>query len=174
MKIILSGLALLLLTSCMSFSDRELRPVRDSITAQLPDVTLKKEFAVSMGAGMFHLLDLVTFNEADLSELDRVRVAVYEIETRRRDPVDLREVNFNNSFAARYPGLNWETIVRVNEQDERVWVLAGMNPRRQVLEAVSVIALEHNELVLVYVDGDFEDLIEFALEPSRRSHRYEA
>ena len=173
MKTLLISIMLLLLTSCMSFSDRALRPVKDSIAMQLPGHRITKEFAVSIGSGMFTMLDLVTFNEADLSELDRVRVAVYEIQSTRGAEVDLRQVNFSTSLHASYPGLAWETIVKVNDEGEKVWVLAGMNPRRQVLEAVTVIALERNELVLVYVDGDFEELIEFALEPSRRSHRRE-
>gem|GEM_PF-5436895 len=36
MKNLLGLFALITFTSCMSFSDRPLRPVRDAITAQLP------------------------------------------------------------------------------------------------------------------------------------------
>ena len=55
MKKLLILLGLVGLSSCMSFSDRSMRPVRDSIARQLPEIRLEKEFAVSLGSGMLIL-----------------------------------------------------------------------------------------------------------------------
>ena len=75
-------LTLVLLTGCMSFTDRPLRPVRNSIAQQMPEIRLKKEIGIAIGGGLFNFLDVVTFNEADLSEIDHLDVAVYEIHPR--------------------------------------------------------------------------------------------
>jgi len=171
-KLLLLGLSLL--TACMSFSDESLRPVRDSITQQLPEITLEKEFAVSIGGGLFNFLDVITLNEADLSELDHVQVAVYRVGSTRGvfdfNEQDFNELNFEETVLAKDNDLHWETIVRVREEGEQVWVLVGMDLENNSMEAVTVFILGRDELVLINADGEFEELLEFALEPAGR-HR---
>lgn len=60
----------------------------------------------------------------------------------------------------------------MRDEEEQVWVLAGMNLDRNSLDAVTVFVLDKNELVLINVDGDLHELIDFALEPAVR-HRGE-
>ena len=145
MKNLLGLLALIMLTSCISFSDRPLRPVRDSITRQLPEITLEKEFAVSLGAGLFDFLDIVTFNEADLSELNAVQVAVYTVRSQGKE-LDFSALNFEQTLLAKDRNLHWDTVVRVREKGQQVWVLIGMDLDRNSLEAVAVFVLDATQL----------------------------
>ncbi len=161
--------ALALLSNCMSFSDRAMRPVRNSIVEQMPEIRLEKEMAVAVGGGMFDFLEIISDSEADLSEVDHLHVAVYQVypqggNTRFSDEV------FQESLRAKDASLTWERIVRVREQDEQVWVYVGMDMDRQALEAVSVFVVGKDELVLINMDGDLSEMIEYAFEPAR-GHR---
>ena len=162
-------LCLGVLSSCMSFSDKSLRPVRNSITQQMPEIHLEKEFAVSMGGGIFNLLDVITLNEADVSEMEHVDVAVYKVDPGRGD-IDFSRLNFEQTVTEKDSSLHWETIVRVRDEEEQVWVLVGMNLDRNSLEAVTVFVLDRDQLVLINVDGDLHEMVDFALAPASR-HR---
>lgn len=166
---ILILLVLSSLTACMSFSDKPLRPVRNSISEQMPEIRLEKEMAVALGGGMFNFLDLITLSEAELSEVDHLQVAVYEVIPHGLENNFSDEI-FQRSLQEKDASLQWERIVRVREDGEHVWVFVGMNLREQTLEAVSVFVVESNELVLINVDGGLEELLRFAFEPSR-GHR---
>ncbi len=161
--------SLVVLSSCMSFSDRAMRPVRNSISAQLPEIRLEKEMAVAVGGGMFDFLDIITVNEADLSEVDHLQVAVYQVYPRGGNNRFSDDV-FQESLRAKDASLTWERIVRVREAHEQVWVYVGMDIDRQALEAVSVFIVERDELVLINMDGDLHDMIEYAFGPAR-GHR---
>lgn len=172
MKKLVLSLLVIQLTACMSFNDRSFRGTRNSIVAQLPEITLEKEFAVSIGNGLLNFLNVVTLDKIDISDLDHVQVAVYNVDS------GATEVNFNNldfaeTLQSRGKNLHWETIVKVREEGEQVWVLVGMDLQRNSLNAVSVFVLEQDELVLINVDGDLNRMIEFALQPAsghRHSH----
>lgn len=169
MKNLVVLLALVLLGSCMSFTDRSFRPVRDSITRQLPEITLRKEFGIALGGSIFNFLDVITLNEADLSDIDHLQMAVYEIYPRGGN-VDFTDAIFAKSLLARDASLHWERIIKVREDHEQVWVFIGMNLERNSLEAISVFVLEHDQLVLINIDGDLNDMLEYAFEPAR-GHR---
>lgn len=170
MKKILLFIVLTQLTACMSFSDRPFRATRNSIEEQLPNISLKKEFALSIGNGMLNFLEVVSLNETDISDLDRVQVAVYNVESDSRD-VDFNDIDFSDTLRSRGKHLHWETIVRVRDQGEQVWVLVGMDLARNSLDAVSVFVFENKELVMINVDGDLDRMIEFALQPASQSRR---
>lgn len=169
MKNLLLFIVVAALTGCMSFSDRSMRPVKDSISQQLPEIILEKEFAVSIGGGIFNFLDIITLNEADLSDMDRVQVAVYKIHS-DGEKVDFDSLNFEQTLLAKDDSLHWDTIVRVREKEEQVWILAGMDLEKNSLQAVAVFVLERDELVLINIDGDMDELLEYALQPAR-GHR---
>ena len=160
------------LTACMSFSDRSFRATRDSLAEQVPEISLKKEFALSIGNGLLGFLNVVTLDEADISDLDHVQVAVYSVDSGGQ-PVDFSGVDFSETLRSRGAHLHWETIVKVRDEGEHVWVVVGMNLERDTLEAVSVFVLEKDELVLINVDGNLNRMIEFALQPAseRRAGR---
>lgn len=169
MKNVLILLGLMGMTGCMSFSDRPMRSVRDSITEQMPEIRLEKEFAISLSGGLFNAIDLVTLDAADVSKLDSVQVAVYRVYS-RNSPVDFSRLDFEATLLEKDRRLTWETIVKVKEADEQVWVLVGMDLERETLEAVAVFSLDREELVLINVDGDVQQLLEFAMKPAERRH----
>lgn len=165
MKTVLSLLLLTQLAACMSFSDRSFRSTRNSLTEQLPEISLKKEFAVSVGNGLLGFLNIVTLDEADISDLDHVQLAVYSVDSGGRR-VDFGRVDFSETLRSRGAHLHWETVVKVRDEDEQVWVVVGMDLARDTLDTVSVFILEDDELVLINVDGNLNRMIEFALQPA--------
>lgn len=170
MKKVLLVIMLTQLAACMSFSDRPFRSSRNSIEAQVPDIRLEKEFAISLGNSMLNFLDVVSLNEADISDLDHVQVAVYNVESAGQE-IDFNAIDFSDTLRSRGENLHWETIVKVRKKGEQVWVLVGMDLSRNSLDAVSVFVLENSELVMINVDGDFDRMIEFALQPASDSRR---
>lgn len=174
MKTSLLIVLLSLLTACMSFSDRSMRPVRDAIAEQMPEISLEKEFAVSLGSGVFNFIDMIDDDaESNISEMDSVQVAVYNV-LRGDGSIDFDTIDFEQTLLAKDDSLHWETIVRVRDPEEQVWVLVGMNLEKNTLDAVAVFALDKDQLVLINVDGDLEEMLEFALKPasSRRDGRH--
>lgn len=170
MKTVLLVTLLSQLVACMSFSDRSFRSTRDSIEEQVPDIRLEKEFAISLGNGLLSFIDVLSLNESDISDLDHVQVAVYNVESGGQK-IDFNDIDFSDTLRSRGKHLHWETIVKVREENEQVWVLVGMDLARNSLDAVSVFVLEESELVLINVDGDFDRMIEFALQPAADSRR---
>ncbi|GEM_PF-314901 len=155
-----------MLTACMSFSDRPLRPVRNAIQEQMPEIRLEKEMAIALRSGMFDFLDLISQEEANLSEVEHLQVAVYEVIPRGSEQNFSDEI-FQRSLQEKDATLQWERIVKVREDDEQVWVFVGMNLDEQTLEAVSVFVVEQDELVLINVGGDMHELLRYAFEPAR-------
>lgn len=155
------------LCSCMSFSDRPVRPMRNAILAQNPELTLEKEVAINVGRSLFSLLDAFAVGDSDLSNLDNVNVAVYKVRGHRGGEQDLGKQSFEQALLETDRSLHWEQIVRVRDAGENVWVFAGMDLRRNRLDAISVIVLEQDELVLINVDGDIDEMMRYALESSR-------
>lgn len=166
--IILTTLSLML-ANCMSFSDRAMRPMRNSITSQMPDISLEKEMAVALGGGMFNFLDVINSDDVDLSAVDHLQVAVYQVHPRGGE-VNFSDEVFHESLLAKDASLVWERIVKVKEEDEQVWVFVGMNMEDSALEAVSVFIFERDELVMINMDGDLNEMLEYAFEPAR-GHR---
>ena len=154
----------LLITGCFSTSDRAFRPVTHSINAQLPELQLTRVFSLSIGRSALALVDVVaSTGEFDFSDLDKVQIAVYE--TGFANEVSLSNFNVEAALVSRDKSLNWQTIVKVRDVGEHVWIVAGINESKGRVDAISIVALENSELVLVNVDGDLLRMLEFALEP---------
>ena len=128
----------------------------------MPNISLEKEFAILLGNSMLSFLDVVSLNEVGFSELDHVQVAVYNAESGGQE-IDFNETDFSGMLRSTGKNLHWETLVKVREEGEQVWVLVGMELERNSLDAVSVFVLGNSELVMINVDGDFDSMIEFAL-----------
>lgn len=118
-------------------------------------------------------LSLVTLDAAELSDLEHVQVAVYNVDAGGRS-INFNDIDFSETLRSRGANLHWETIVKVRDGSEQVWVLVGMDLERDSLDAVSVFILENDELVMINVDGDLNRMIEYALQPAsdrRMRHR---
>lgn len=164
-------LAATLLTGCFSFSDRPFRPVRNEIVQQLPGISLEREMAFSIGSLMFDLIDLIAIGvDVDISKMTKAQVVVYTVNGLAEGNTSFEDLDFERTLLAKDNSLSWETIVKVREPQEHIWVLVGMDERHNTLEAISVFALEQNELVLVNVNGNLGEMLEFAMQPAR-GHR---
>ena len=153
-------------TGCMSLSDRSFTPVMQEIATQLPELEMRKEFAMSIGSAMFNAIDVIAIgSEFDFSAVDKMQIAVYEVAY----GADLSELDVEKSLMARDPTLSWQTVVKVREEDESTWVMVAVNETRNTIEAVSIMVLEQGELVLINVTGELQDMIEFALNPARKA-----
>ncbi|MCB1670181.1 MAG: hypothetical protein R3F41_16040 [Gammaproteobacteria bacterium] len=163
-RIGLLGLVLTTVTGCVSFSDRHFDPVTRELSRQAPELEMRKEFAISIGSTLINTVDLLAVgSELDFSSLDKVQVAIYRIPL----DADLQHVDVTSSLAELNRSLTWDTVVRVRDPGEQTWVLMGMDERRQTIRAVSLMVVQQGELVLVHVDGEMEQMIDFALRPAR-------
>ncbi len=153
-------------TGCMSFSDRHFRPVRDSLSQQLPRMELHKEMALSVGPGMIRLVDVLGGNEVEIDNLRHVRVATYQVTPGNELP-RFNDVVFEMALLATDADLVWERIVRVREEDEQIWIFAGMDLVNTRLEALSIFVLERNELTLISLAGDLNSLLQQAMSPAK-------
>ena len=115
MKEILLVIMLTQLAAGMSFSDRSFRSTRNLIEQQVPNIYLEKEFSISLGNSKLSLLGVVSLNEAGISELDHVQVAVYNVESDWQK-IDFNEIDFPDTLRSRAKNLLGETIVKVLEE----------------------------------------------------------
>lgn len=166
MRTLIALLSCLLLAACVSFDDDHFDDVEASLQGQMPDISLKKEMAIALGSGLFDLVDLLDRSDANLSEINHVRVAVYEV-TPRQGYSEFSDAVFGRALDAEGSELTWERIVRVRDGVEQVWIFAGLNERRQMLEALTVFVVEDRELVAIQMDGDLGALLDYALASAR-------
>jgi hypothetical protein len=172
MKNLVIALSMVMFTSCMSFSDRPLRPIRNAILELNPGITLEKKVAVNVGGVMFNFLDLLSLGGQDLSEIDSVHMAVYKVHGLGTDRIFSRQT-FQDALLEKDASLQWEQIVRVRDDGENLWVFAGLDLARNSLEAISVFVMEHDELVLISIGGDIDKMMIYALESSH-GRRYDS
>ena len=162
MKNLVLALSTITLAGCMSFSDRPMRPIRNAILEQNPEITLKKGIAVNIGAGMFNFLGAIDFDDSNLSEIDSVHMAVYKVHGQKENN-KFTSQTFQGALLEKDASLHWEQIVRVRDNGENVWVFAGMDLARNTLEIISVFVMERDELVLISVNGDIKKIMRYAL-----------
>ena len=96
-----------------------------------------------------------------LDGIDAVHVGVFELDRHPDSPGDL-------SFAAReeLAALGWQLMVRTREDfDETAWVFGRPAGARQT--EMLVVVIEHDELVVVRVDGDPARLMHAAVRRDR-------
>lgn len=163
-------LCCLSLSACVSFNDDHFDSVEDSLRGQMPDISLEKEMAIGLGSGLFNLVELIDDSDVDLSRINHVKVAIYQVSPRPGQE-RFNDAVFNAALHSQNARLSWERIVRVRQEDEQVWIFAGLNERRQILEALTVFVLEESELVLINMDGDLGELIDYALSAGNERRR---
>ncbi len=150
------------LLSCMSMKGASIEAVQNDLSQQMPEIVLEKELALSFGRGLLGLVKLVTQDDPILSELDSVKVAIYNLRG-SVEGADFNEITFANTLNERNSDLQWEQIVRVREPGEQVWVFAGMNIRGNTLEGISVFVMENETVTVISIDGRVDKMLELAL-----------
>lgn len=150
------------LLSCMTMSSASINAVEHDLVQQMPEITLEQEIALNFGGGLLSLINIITLNDVNLSSLDRVNVAIYNVHGGAQNP-DFDEISFANTLKEHSAQLYWERIVRVREEDEQVWVFAGMNLESNTLEGISVFVMENDTVTVINVDGEMNKMLEHAL-----------
>lgn len=167
--VLVTGLCTCFLSGCV-FVSVDFRDTKDIITRELGPVDIDTEVQLRIGSGMLSLGRLV----ASCADVDReamsylrdirnVQIGVYKLRNAKRD----RPIVIPEKIGKRLARKGYEPMVRTKERDGAVWVMTKIRGKR--LEALYVIALDPEELVLVEVRGRLERLIEKAI----REHGFE-
>jgi hypothetical protein len=93
-----------------------------------------------------------------LATISKVKVAVYRVES--LPPIE--EVKMPRRLRSLLEDNGWELAVRTRDRHQLVWVL--YHEHRNTVREIYVVSLDHNELVLVRVEGRLDDLLEKVVE----------
>ena len=144
----------------------ELANVRRDIERQIPQARFDKEIELSLGPLSLAFARLVTRFVPDarearsyLRDVRRIQIAVYNAQdlpptSGVEMPAALRELQEHG----------WVTAVRVRDGEELVWILYRLD--KESVRELYVVALDHEELVLVRATGRLESLVARALQES--------
>lgn len=107
---------------------------------------------ISIGASLLNLVGSLSAEEdpeaAELfKKLNGVRVNVFETETMAEGAVDLVK-----DISSKLSSSGWESVVTVNSTDEQVRVFMKINA--EMVDGITVMAIEENEAVFVNVIGN--------------------
>ena len=143
----------------------ELDRVRRDLQEQLPGVHFKKEFAITLGPLSLGLARSVTRFVPDareastyLKEIRRVKLAVYKVDDLPRHSKVAVPIQLQKLLEKR----DWELAAKINERDERVWVL--YKERNDVVREIYVVVLSRDELIMVRVEGRIDRLLAKAVQ----------
>jgi hypothetical protein len=160
------GLALTACMACVGLHGPEdLR--RDLV--QATGVELDRETGISVGpVGVMVARWFTSEDEVPLKGVRRVQVGIYTVTDRGNDDygdglVDLPDL----------PG--WESVVRVHEDDESVFVM--LHQDKKTIRGMLVLVMERDEWVLVRIKGKLQHVVEqamhMAFEEAERPELYE-
>jgi len=143
------------------FYSREIAHTRRDLERHYPDADFDQKVVVSLGPASLHTLGwlagLAPEEEAQmahdyLSEIDRVKVGVYEV--RRLPDLD----DFDPPSLFRFERDGWEVAVKAQEDEEIIWVL--YREQYDEVRDIYAIVLNDDELVLARVQGHLNRLLE--------------
>ncbi|MFT5514162.1 MAG: hypothetical protein ACI80V_000268 [Rhodothermales bacterium] len=148
------------MSGCMY--SREIAHIRDDIE-EILDARFEREVVVSVGPRTFRTLSWITGRVPDVyakmasdyvREIDHVKVGVYRVaeSPSRRDLRMDRVPRFKRS--------GWEVAVRVEEEEETVWVL--YREKYGSIRDMLVLVLGEEELVIARVRGHLNELVRLA------------
>jgi hypothetical protein len=164
-----AGLIAYLVSGCV-FVSVDFLDTRDMITSELGPVDVDTEVQLRIGSGLLSFSRLVaSCADVDreamlyLRDINNVQVGVYKLHHTKND----RPLRIPEKIGERLARKGYESMVRVKNHDEVVWVLTQTDRRK--LKALYIIVLDHEELVLVEVRGRLGRLIEKAI----REHGFE-
>jgi hypothetical protein len=139
--------------SCISFhGPNDLR--RDLV--QATGVELDRESAISIGpVGVMLARWFTAEEEIPLKGVRRVQVGVYEV-------TDVGDGGFGRGTVdpPELPG--WETVVRIQEDDEHVFVM--LHQEEDEIRGMLVVVMEQEEWVLVRIKGRLRHTVERAMQ----------
>jgi hypothetical protein len=139
--------------SCISFhGPKDLR--RDLV--QVTGVELERESGVSVGPmGVMLARWFTDEDEVPLKGVRRVQVGVYEV-------TDFGDSGYGHETVLPPDLPGWETVVRVHEDDETVFVM--LREEDEMIRGMLVVVMERDEWVLVRIKGKLNRIVESAME----------
>lgn len=153
-------LAMLLCSGC--FYSREIAHIRTDVEDIL-DARFDQEVVVTVGPRAFRTISWIARRVPDVyaqmasdyvGEIDRVKVGVYTV----RDRPTHRTLAMDK--VPRFRRSGWEVAVRVEEDEDTVWVL--YRERYGSIRDMLVLALNDDEFVIARVQGHLNELVQMA------------
>ena len=157
-------LCICFLPGCL-FVSQNFKNTRNLILDELGPVSVDTEVQIRVGPGMLSFGGFVaSFTDADqnalsyLRDIRNVEVGVYNLQRKTEGNAFSMPKKVRKSLAKN----GYEPMVRTRDRGEETWVMTKMRKNR--LEAIYVIVIEQEELVLVEVRGRLERVVEKAIE----------
>lgn len=170
-------IALVLLLTAVTLSgcvySREIAHTRRDLERHYPEADFDRQIVINLGPRSLHtvgwLAGLAPEEEAQMArdylyEIDRVKVGVYKVESLP----DLDD--FDPPALRRFARNGWEVAVKVQEDDEIIWVL--YRERYNEVSDIYAIVLNDEDLVLARVKGHLNTLLEKVMEDQYRLHDF--
>ncbi|NNE71728.1 MAG: DUF4252 domain-containing protein [Rhodothermales bacterium] len=154
------GILLPTLTGCIY--SREITHIRQDVEKIL-DARFEREFVMTVGPRMFRTASWIAGRVPDVyaqmasdyvREIDKVKVGVYRVEDHPRT-TELRMEKVR-----RFSRSGWETLARVEDAGDNVWVL--YREKYDNVRDMLVLVLSNDELVIVKVEGHLNELVRLA------------
>ena len=172
-----SLIPLILLTVAVSLTgcvySREITQTRRDLERHYPEADFDHMITINLGPRTLHtfgwLAGLAPEPEAQMArdylyEIDRVKVGIYQVD--RLPDLD----DFDPPALRRFEDNGWELAVKVQEDDEIVWVLYRDNDAQ--VRDIYTIVLTDEELVLVRIKGHLNRLLEKVMDDHYYFHDF--
>lgn len=156
-------LSVLIFSGCMY--SREISHIRRDIEREFPGAEFEKEFVISIGPGFFDtvgwLAKLVDDDDVHrigdyLNEIRRVKVGVYRTE---QLPF---EGDLELESLQRFSENGWELAVKVQDEQEIVWVL--YREWYDEVRDMFILVLDDEDLIIVRIEGYLNRLLQKIVE----------
>jgi hypothetical protein len=158
---VLIMLLLLPLAGCL-FS-REIAHTRRDIEGAYPDLRLERQIVLNLGpvslATIRWLADLLPEDEADMAavylhDVSRVKIGLFRSDNPPAlDAFDVDHIGFDD---------DWETAVKVRDDESRVWVL--FREGEDTIRDLYVVVLDEEDLAIARVRGNLSRLLAHIME----------
>jgi len=154
-KLSCCSIALLLLACCSCISFHGPTDLRRDLT-QATGVELERQSGVSVGpVGVMLARWFTEEEEVPLKGVRRVQVGVYEV-------TDSGESGFDETRVLPPDLPGWQTVVRVQDDDENVFVM--LHEKDEKIRGILVVVMDREEWVLVRIKGKLDHMVERAME----------
>lgn len=156
-------LSVLMISGCMY--SREISHIRRDIEREFPGAEFDREFVVSVGPGFFDTVGWLAERVDDydarrigdyLNEIRRVKVGVFRTE---RLPY---EGDLELESLQRFSENGWELAVKVQDDQEIVWVL--YREWYDEVRDMFILVLDDEDLVIIRIEGYLNRLLEKIVE----------
>lgn len=153
--LMLIGLPLLVVSSCMSFNPRSLSSMEAALRESNPDLDIESSMKLGIGALTLDFIDFAFVHErsVDLSKISRADVGIYALNS----PLAFNDFQMPQHLTSDRGCPRRDVILRIREDDEQVELVACI--RNDKVTGLAMVVLEPREIVIMNVRGNFEALV---------------